>query len=179
MKMELAKEIKKQNPWIPLTHQSEEKLQTKRKKKVCVNEKPDGWWIVKHYCCSDPVFSHFDSILTPDSILFSVILKQVWKAHNQIGSFSKTLTEISNQPIRKGRFSSTVREEMRVFGFCLKKRRGDHICLVPSCAKGLMLCLSCRPKSVSGKVNPFVLTGQNVQKSRNLNAFQGVQFLKA
>lgn len=39
MKMELAKEIKEQNPWILLTHQSEEKLQIKQKKKVCVNEK--------------------------------------------------------------------------------------------------------------------------------------------
>lgn len=41
MKMELAKEIKEQNPWILLTPQLEEKLQIKRKKKVCVNEKPD------------------------------------------------------------------------------------------------------------------------------------------
>lgn len=42
MKMELAKEIKEQKLWILLTHQSEEKLWIKRKKKVCVNEKPDG-----------------------------------------------------------------------------------------------------------------------------------------
>lgn len=39
--------------------------------------------------------------------------------------------------------------------------------------------LSCRPKSVSGKGNLFVWTGQNVQKSRNLNAFQSIQFLEA
>lgn len=42
MKMELAKEIKEQNPWILLTHQLEEKFLIKQKKKVCVNEKTDG-----------------------------------------------------------------------------------------------------------------------------------------
>lgn len=41
MKMELAKEIKEQNPWILLTHQLEEKFLIKQKKKVGVSEETD------------------------------------------------------------------------------------------------------------------------------------------
>lgn len=41
MKMELAKEIEEQNPWILLTHQSEEKFLIKQKKKVCVKKQTD------------------------------------------------------------------------------------------------------------------------------------------
>lgn len=45
----------------------------------------------------------FDSILSSGSIFCSITLKWVWKAHNQIVSFSRTLTEISNRPKPLGR----------------------------------------------------------------------------
>jgi len=41
MKMELAREIKEQNPWKLLSRRLEEKFLIKRKKKVRVNEKTD------------------------------------------------------------------------------------------------------------------------------------------
>lgn len=41
MKMELAKEIKEQSPWILLIHLSEGRFLIKRRKKVCVNERTD------------------------------------------------------------------------------------------------------------------------------------------
>lgn len=52
----------------------------------------------------------------------------------------------------------------------LGQGRQDCVCFVPSCAEGSMLCLSYRARLILGKVTPFVLTGQNMQKGRNLNA---------
>lgn len=102
MKMELAKEIKEQNPWIVLTHQSEEKFLIKRKKKVCVNEKTDYEYL-NITTVQILYLLQFDSILSSGSIFSSIILKQVSKAHNQIVSFSRTLTGISNRakPLRR------------------------------------------------------------------------------
>lgn len=45
----------------------------------------------------------FDSILSSGSVFCSITLKQARKAHNQIVSFSRTLTETSNQPKPVGR----------------------------------------------------------------------------
>lgn len=41
MKMELAKEIREQNPRILLSHRSEEKFLIKQKKKVCAKVQTD------------------------------------------------------------------------------------------------------------------------------------------
>lgn len=93
-------------------------------------------------------------------------------------SFSRTLTEISNRPKPLG--SSTLNSgittpllwEERLERLASGWRRGRWgcICPDPSCAEGLMLCLSHRTQVILGKVTPFVLTGQNMQKGGNLNA---------